>query len=379
MGWLALFFGVMDVFFMLFASIPSDDIGFYMFMIILCSVGFAFCLWLYVKGQKLKNQRKQHEEHQKKVAFYNECVEKGVNSCDSEKEIQKATLIAQKMGLAFTDVAVLFDETQKCKKSETDAAIEATREKKRNEEFQKYALLTQYANYSGREKRVAMLTDEYQRLIEAAKTLESGAMALLLASQRKEEEGSWATIGGAVSGLAGPAAGMAAALDAQARTAQENAQIRARNQSNLKLVAPTLSTSYGGASERRAAAQKIAEEIEAAKIKLIADDSLEDCFKRVHFQEATVSISETGTCTVMTTISVDPFTIFDNIPAVIDGTVLAQIYDGDQLVGTAEMVLPTYGLGGGEELLTGMSLFCGHAGASYRVEFSPRALWAMEK
>ena len=95
----------------------------------------------------------------------------------------------------------------------------------KNEEQKKYNELIKYANYSGREKRIAMLADMQKKYAEAAKTLRDGASAVWSASQLKEKEGDWAIMGGIASAIVGPAAGMATALDSQAKTAQENAQI----------------------------------------------------------------------------------------------------------------------------------------------------------
>ena len=364
---------------LIFSTPNPDEVDIFFLTFISVSLAFLWGLYLWLRPTKEDKQRMKQIE---KSTFYDECVKNGIKSCKSEKEIQKATLIAQKMGLSFTNITDLFAESKQCKKNIEQEKKDAEREKKRKEEIkeenQEYALLTRYADYSGREKRIAMLSDERKKYMEAAETLRSGASALLLASQFKEKEGDWAIMGGAASALAGPAAGMATAVSAQAKTAQENAQIRVQNQRNRELFAPVAATSFSGATQKEAAAKQLAEEIEATKMKLVADDSQKACFERLRFEETKVSVSRTGTCTVKTIISVDPFMIFDDVPAVIDGTIFAEIYDGDELLGTAQLVLPVYGVKTVAKV-TGMALFCGHAGGSYRVEFSSRCLWAMEE
>ena len=70
--------------------------------------------------------------------------------------------------------------------------------------------------------------------------------------------------------------------------------------------------------------------------------------------------------------------IFDDVDAIIDGTIIAKIYDGKTLVGTASLVLPKYGVKG-ETKLKGICLYCGTKGKTYTVEYAATNLWAMER
>ena len=299
----------------------------------------------------------------------------------TEKEIQKATLIAQKLNLQFTNISALYAEAQQRKGKIEQREMEESINSEKNEEQKRYNELIKYANYSGREKRIAMLADMQKKYAEAAKTLRDGASAVWSASQLKEKEGDWATMGGIASAIAGPAAGMATALDSQAKTAQENAQIREQNRINHEAFAPVIAMSYKEAAQNERMAKSYAESLESAKTKLVANDSTEECFARLIFDGTTIDVSRTGTCTVMTSVCASPFKIFDDVPAVIDGTIIAQIYDNNKLIGKAKMVLPIYGIQGKKNKvkLTGMALFCGSAGTSYRIEFVPEKLWAMEQ
>ena len=108
---------------------------------------------------------------------------------------------------------------------------------------------------------------------------------------------------------------------------------------------------------------------------------MQTCLKRLAFTETKVEVSETGTCTVTTKVALtEPFTIFEDIKAVIDGTIIAKIYDGETLVGTAALVLPSKGIGYYHDPypLKGMCLYCGKKDRDYRVEFAAVDLWAME-
>ena len=232
-----------------------------------------------------------------------------------------------------------------------------------------------YEGMTGREKRIAMLTAERAALLQTADTLKSGAKAVMNASQQKEKD--WAIHGGIANGIAGPAAGAATALNIQA----QNAQIRAQNKANLQAFSPLITNSYMGAVSYESQARGVAVSIDSAKTKLLAKDDVQTCLKRLAFTETKVEVSETGTCTVTTKVALtEPFTIFEDIKAVIDGTIIAKIYDGETLVGTAALVLPSKGIGYYHDPypLKGMCLYCGKKDRNYRVEFAAVDLWAME-
>lgn len=100
------------------------------------------------------------------------------------------------------------------------------------------------------------------------------------------------------------------------------------------------------------------------------------CLSKLRFSDTKVEVSSTGTCTVKTVVTAEQMKIFDDVSAVIDGEVIAEIYDEKTLIGTATMVLPVYGVGRAD--LTGMALYCGKEGHSYHVKFTSENLWAME-
>ena len=218
-----------------------------------------------------------------------------------------------------------------------------------------------------------MLQADRAQELSASSTLRNGASALIHASQQKEID--WATHGGIASGIAGPAAGLAVAADIQAK----NAQIRAQNEANRQAFAPIVLTSYDGAAKHDKRAQQLLEEIEETKTKLVSDDDAWTCLKHLSFSDTMVEVSETGTCTVTTTAKQKtPMIIFGDVKAVIDGTVIAKIYDGDALVGLAKLVLPKYGVKDSTKL-KGMCLYCGKPGKEYTVDFTSTNLWAMER
>lgn len=307
------------------------------------------------------------------INFYNECAKNGIHECKTEKDIQRATLIAKNQGLQFTDIKELF--------SKSEAALSRSKQKKKDEAFDNkkaeekkmFDSLNRYSDKKGRDNRIAMLQSERARALLEANNLRTGANNMMRASQQKEID--WATHGGIANGIAGPAAGLAVASDIQAK----NAQIRAQNDANRKALAPALKSSYDRSDQFLREAKKLEEEIEKTKIKLVADDDAATCLSKLEFSNTKVGVSSTGACIVTTTAKMkSPMTIFGDVDAVIDGTVIAKIYDGESLVGLANMVLPTHGVKAPTKL-KGMCLNCGEPGKQYTVKFAAANLWAMER
>ncbi|SEA49776.1 hypothetical protein SAMN05216349_11463 [Oribacterium sp. KHPX15] len=340
---------------------------------LLSAIGVVMMVLQLGAAKKSNQARADKMAEDKKIAFYNECVNNGIKECKSEKEIQKCTLIAQKHKIQYSNVSILFYEAKASVDKDIENRKEAALNAKKDEERIEYNELNKYSGFKGRDKRIAILSAERTAALESAKTLRNGAQAIMGASQQKEHD--WAIHGGIASGIAGPAAGLAAAADIQAK----NAQIRAQNEANAKAFAPLMMTSLSGAADYDRHARALQEEIEAAKIKLVSNDDAKTCLSKITFSDTKVEVSETGTCTVTTSAKLaTPMIIFDDVDAIIDGTIIANIYEGKTLVGVASLVLPKYGIKG-ETKLKGMCLFCGTKGKTYTVEYAATNLWAMER
>ena len=336
-------------------------------------LGYVFLLlfilhnfWLVLKGR--------HSSRKDKIlAFYDECVQNKIFSLDSQKDIERAKLFAQKRKLTFTDISELYQQGQEMRNKNNEIKSNELFDSRKKEEQAQCAELEKYSKYTGREKLIAMLTDQRNAELAAVKSIQNGSNALINSTQQKEQ--SWAVHGGIASGLAGPAAGVATAMDIQ----NKNAAIRAQNAANLKSVQPALTIMNNAENVRRKRAEAISQEIDVAKTKLVSDESPEVCMSHIVFSDTQVAISETGTCTVTTNARMEsPMIIFDDVQAVVDGTITAQIFDKDTMIGTALLVLPCYGLNCSNSKLTGMSLFCGKQDLEYTVKFEANKLWALE-
>ena len=159
----------------------------------------------------------------------------------------------------------------------------------------------------------------------------------------------------------------------------QNMQIREENERRRQAALPGYMFMTDSASGNSRNADAIMKEIESFKLKLISDDPKDLLLEKISFKNTDVLVSETGAAMVCTSASLDPgFMIFDDVPAIVDGTIVAKIYDGDKLCGTAQLVLPIYGLGQ-DITLNGICIDCCQPGKQYTVKFVAKNLWAMEK
>lgn len=340
------------------------------------ATAFVFIVFIalilsYIVGSK---DAKKEELYLK---FLDKCHEANIYQFETEREIQKGSLIANSLNLNSSNLQKLYDEAYALFQRNETAKENLRLETIRQEERKLYNSCVKYAGMYGREKQIAMLTDARK---EAKKKAEEARMANhTLRSMVTKSESNWAVAGGLVSGVAGPIAGALTAFDTEAR----NIQVRAQNQANLNAVAPMLYSFNGNAAAHEAQANKIAEMIEDTKVKLISKDSPMECLGHLRFSNIEISVSETGTCFVKVKASVPKdIIIFGDTQAAVDGEIIANIYDNDKKLGSATMVLPAIGIPGRSSVtLMGICLFCGGSakGKAYNLKFSANNLWLIEQ
>ena len=347
------------------------------FLLLLIVFFGAWAIWGFIMNVKAKNNAKKAELQNNKKLFYEECKKSGIANFSTEKELQKAELLAKKysLDLTGTSVAKLYKEGKDIVNEERIEDKEKKIKAQKAKETTEYNRLVKFAGYYGREKRIAILKDELaatKREIEELRTATTNAINL---SQQPEH--SWAIHGGIANGIAGPAAGLAVASDIQTK----NAAIRAQNQANLKSLTPLINGAYNSMYKSQDKIDYLNELILNAGTKLVSSDSKEECFSKLKISNTTIDVTKTGTITVTATIKVkeEPLFIYDDVSAIIDGTIGANIYYGDTLIGTARIVAPVYGFNE-KDKLTGMCLFCGETSkkGQYSVKYEPINLWAME-
>lgn len=351
---------------------------------IMLAVALPPLVYVLIKYINEYRQAKARIKNDELARFYNECVENSVRSCKSEKDRQKVSLIAKKSNISYTDIEVLYNKAKQCYQEKLKTDKEYARQKELAElkakEQAQYDVLNEFSSYTEREKKIAMLTKEYN---ETARSLRAtnDAISMTIAPPL-EQEHDWAVMGGLADGLAGPGAGIATAVNAQIG----NAQIRARNSQLLHETADIRGQMIlAGAKQRnalQASCSEIIDRINATKTKLIGKDSPEACLKALHFENTKIAVSKTGTCTVDAKVGLkrSEYYIFGDVKATIDGTIQGEIYDGNKKIGTANLVLPLDGVPDANLIaIKGICLFCGQPGKKYTVKFNADNLWAMEQ
>lgn len=348
---------------------------------IIFACALSFLIRVYITES---NKEERLQKIKELSIFYNECIENNVRSCKSEKDRQKASLIAKKYNIYYADIEALYNEAKQCYQEKLKTDKEYARQKElvelKQKEQAQYDVLNEFSSYTEREKKIAMLTKEYN---EAARNLRATNDAISMTlTPPLEEEHDWAVMGGLADGLAGPGAGIATAVNAQI----ENAQIRARNSQLLHETADIRGQMIlAGAKQRnplQASCSELIDRINATKTKLIGKDSPEACLKALHFENTKIAVSKTGTCTVDAKVGLkrSEYYIFGDVKATIDGTIQGEIYDGNEKIGTANLVLPLDGIPDASMVtIKGMCLFCGQPGKKYTVKFNAENLWAMEQ
>ena len=306
--------------------------------------------------------------------FFVECVLAEANDFSKPKNKQRAQLLADKYNLKYPNgIEELYQQGLNGHKAVSQRFVLNRLEEKRAEEREEFNRLNKYSDLTGKAKRITMLTDRAAELREKAKSQDRYADMLMRSGQQKERD--WATWGGIADGIAGFGAGVSTAVDLQL----QNIQIRAENEKRRQAALPGYMFMTNSAQGNRSNANAIMQEIEDFKLKLVSDESAADLMQKISFTNTDVLVSETGAAMVCTCASLDPdFKIFDDVPAVVDGTIIAKIYDGNQLCGTAQLVLPIYGLGQNIPL-NGICVDCCHPGKRYTAKFTAKNLWAMEK
>lgn len=306
--------------------------------------------------------------------FFVECVLAEVNDFSVAKNIQRAQLLAKKYNLEYPNgVEALYQKGLEEHKSISTNAIEKKLEEKRTKEKEEFKHLNKYSDLTGKDKRIAMLTDRANELSEIARDERKYADSIWHGGQLKEKD--WAAWGGVADGLAGFGAGVMTAMEIQ----EQNMKIREHNEKMRQATLPYYMSVTNSSINNQKNANAIMKEIAEFRLKLISDNSSIDLFKKISFSNTDILISETGAAMVCTLASLeDGFTIFGDVPAVVDGTIIAQIFDGEQLCGTALMVFPVYGIGKNIPL-NGICLNSFTPGKNYTVKFAPKSLCALEK
>lgn len=344
---------------------------------------------------------KVYQKRENEKTFYTDCIKHGITDLsrvNSPEKRERLKVIVSAHHLTHADEKELhriFMEGKRRVEGEKQDAQQKSLAKLKSEETERARLLQVYTGLHGRDKPIAMFEDyikDCRRSINRASSM----------PVPKESDG--AVLAGIASGIGGTVP----ALMSLSATAQHNAQVREYNQA-LNGMATFAATSAGDRLDRANAA------LEAVRVKLVSDMPGTKVIKHLSFTDTEVTVSESGTIRVTTWVRGEDFTIFDGLPAVADGSVIAEVYDRKKKIGDAVMVFPIYGSdsrfdrfgwspgvidkdhflkahdckgtywqknrGSSKDMLylEGICLFTGEPSKEYTVKFVPGDLWAIEK
>lgn len=317
----------------------------------------------------------EEQQIQNKRQFYAECQSYGIGRSMNAYHKQKAELIAQRLGCKYTDIVQYYIEAEEiCLEDSAKRRIEQL-EQVRESERQKYMENIRYSDYYGRSKRIAILEDAQRHYRKKAEEMKKSTRDVVRYSQQREFNSGIA--GGLASGLFGGVAGVAAFVDAE----NKNEQIRAQNQATMNALGPGVFAVMNRASDYEREADKLQYSVDDAKIKLVSELPSEKVFSYIDIFEKTIEISETGSFTITADIEVNAdkrLLEIGNADGVIDGTIEAEMYQNGRSVGSALMVLPTFGVKE-KATIEGIAIADAKAGKPYEITFKPYKLWIMEE
>ena len=312
-----------------------------------------------------------------KAKLYHLCKKNGVSELSTPAQTAKAKVILEQNGYPVENLKADFEVSRKAY-LELDRICTARNNRinlnnLRVDEKKCHRELTRYAYLTGRDKRVQMLLDEAAELHQKAKKLGKKMEDYQNLGIKKEQD--WAVAGGIASGLAGGAAGVATALEIQ----QKNAEIRQSNEKMKAATMPVVIALHHEYADTIRKAEQMEQEAEAAKLKVVLENSGEAALKALHIENTAVEISDSGAFIVTALVSCPkPVYIYDTIPAVVDGSIRAALYQNGNCAGSAVMVLPTRGIGEKSQL-KGICLEGAQKDVPYEIRFAQENLWLMEE
>lgn len=378
--------------------------------------------------EKKKRQKeeavKQQEEKEKKQAeakairegtwevdpapFCRFCFENKIEALDNEYSIAKArtfivTMFKEK-GYSEEDCKAYLDSgrmkaiieagTEAYKKEEKERLWELKKSRRASASEDEKRSITRaesLANLWGEKKRIRMLENQCEdckKAIEALENLQRATMNVgeaFLAQQRKES--SWGTAGGIASGIAGPGAGVTAALNTMAH----NAQIQEHNQEMVSgyMAAQQYSNEIWRKKEEFKEKLKTSEkELNMARTKVaFRQPSAQEIWANMSVYSSTVEKNaKSNVIKVSLNICLREKALADvpdGVETVVDGVLNGTVLCDDVVVGTVYLPLPVHGIPNREASQTVAiqayyDYYVNYEG-KYRIKFyENQNLWIME-
>lgn len=337
--------------------------------------------------------------------LYEACKDAGITQIDSDFARQKVMTIAKKI---LNDARVpaeyhalyvnrdLLEDIFKDGKKKTDAmdAIAKAEQRAprqgtlREAERQLVVLSQRLHPLYGIDKRICMIEDAIEKINKKIYDYEEGQKAIrelgfiLSTSVKQEKTKDWALLGGIVDGIAGPGAGMAAAVSAII----DNVEIERRNAQARQAANQTIHSIYADSSKMTTSIIDLENQRKLmqhylldAEIKVVMEQySTDEIFKKLKVS-STVNKTKNGeglqiAVTIKNNFQAD---VPENVQVVVDGTLSAKVFFEDTLLDTICVPLPLFGVSK-QESVTVYTDYYVEAEGNYSVQFSPNKLWIVE-
>ena len=297
----------------------------------------------YQKNKQEFIQNRETKKYQKHVSkgdpqqterFYRECVREGIRDLRRPADKARLELYAKNHGIqgSTEDLMAAFEkgkeEAAKSDRAAKEAAHKERIQQLREEEKQISNANRAFANCFGQDKPIKMCEAEIARCDQRLQELENAYNSVISgASAFMQKKGDWAIAGGIANGLAGPAAGVATAIDVM----QKNAEIDKNNQAVTNL-------SFGMQSQIVSQQIAVKEEkarwlsrLEKAKTRLVQELPQDQLMSLLSCRVTEKKISETGAIRLKVSVEqTKPLRIYEDVKAVVDGSIQVLVYDGKE-------------------------------------------------
>ena len=373
-------------------------------------------------NKKKSDEKKAHEQLISRLAseewfpeeeFYNICKKNNVSDFDDvfyqKKACQLAYVVLGEYGISENECKNLIT-IEKLRRHYDVIDAENERKNKAKQEKEELRRITPVAaklnselkvirkkhleasKRQGIEKRKYILQTELTRVVDEINELEEAQKAalqlgvLVASSSYQQKEKDWALIGGIADGLAGPGAGVAAA----AKAMFDNVQIVAENEANRKWAAQQafeLSSLSLSANDKikhyKKHLEQVREDLENVGGKVVLDDvSFIELEKALTTKVEVLNKESEGFVKGKLHIfnEYKP-NVPESVKMCVDGCYTATLREGDILVSSVDVSLPTYGVackGGLETVDFVFDKYLPGDNHNYTCTVKPKTLWAME-
>lgn len=332
--------------------------------------------------------RKEHPYPEAEELF-KQARNAGIANVDSKANVSRLLLYAKNNGLTIPKDKLIeqfnlgkqYVERHEAKAQAQQAHDRLSEMSKQEKELA--AQYTYYANYTDQDKSIRICQDKIREANEIIYQCEqdetsvrNGGEATYMLGRQKES--SWAIHGGIASGIAGGAAGLAVAADVERR----NQAKRQQNEQLLKGIAALSVMQLEKIWDRKRGAEQELEywtaKLEEAKVLLSEKKNQKELLAMLHPGVIKVEITETGAVKLKVELHSTPnLIIYDEIKAVVDGSIKVLLKVEDEIVGSAVCVLP---YGGMTRYSTANAICCKpkKQAQEYTFDFAPNHLWAVE-